>query len=125
MLFRSGSVSRVGNNPVINKIPFKSAFSIGQTGDETVAYDEAKRMGKLLKELGFNMDFAPIADIYNEPSNTVIGKRSFGKTAQEVTPMVIAFAKGLVDEGVQPVVKHFPGHGNTLEDSHEGLAYVN
>ncbi len=120
-----GKVSRVGSNEGINKVPFKSAFNIGQTGDTRVAFEEAKRMGKLLNTLGFNMDFAPVADIYNEPSNTVIGKRSFGITAQEVIPMVITFAKGLQEEGIQPVLKHFPGHGNTLEDSHEGLAYVN
>ena len=119
-----GMVSRVGANSKINKVPFKSAFTIGQTGNVRIAYDEAKRMGKLLKELGFNMDFAPVADIYNNPANTVIGKRSFGQTKEEVTPMVISFAKGLLSENVQPVLKHFPGHGNTKEDSHAGLAYM-
>ncbi len=120
-----GSVSRVGSNSQINEVPFKIAFSIGETGDAKLAYKEATRMGKLLKSLGFNMDFAPVADIYNEPGNTVIGKRSFGETAETVTPMVIRFAEGLIQEGIQPVLKHFPGHGNTLEDSHEGLAYIN
>lgn len=120
-----GSVSRVGKNTAINPVPFKEAFEIGETGDTQVAYDEALRMGQLLNELGFNIDFAPVADIYNEPGNTVIGKRSFGTNQKEVTPMIVAFAKGLIDAGIQPVVKHFPGHGNTIEDSHEGIAYVN
>ena len=120
-----GIVSRVGSNSAICQEPFKEAFLMGQTKDTSIAYQEATRMGKVLYELGFNMDFAPDADIYNEPSNTVIGRRSFGTTEEEVTPMVIAFAKGLEDQKIIPVIKHFPGHGNTKEDSHTGLAYVN
>ena len=120
-----GIVSRVGKNKKINEVPFKEAYALGKSGDTVAAYEEARRMGKLLYSLGFNMDFAPVADIYNEPKNTVIGRRSFGKDSETVTPMVIAFAKGLKDEGILPVVKHFPGHGNTMEDSHSGLAYVN
>lgn len=120
-----GIVSRIGKNQAINKVPFKEAYAIGQTGETKVAYEEAKRMGTLLKELGFNMDFAPVADIYNEPSNKVIGRRSFGRSSEEVIPMVLAFSRGLLEENIQPVVKHFPGHGNTVEDSHEGIAYVN
>ena len=89
------------------------------------AYNEAKRMGKVLSSLGINMDFAPVADIFNNPLNTVIGDRSFGTKKEEVVPMVIAFAKGLKEEKVEPVIKHFPGHGNTSEDSHRGLAYAN
>lgn len=119
-----GIVSRVGKKKAINKVPFKEAYAIGQTGDTSLAYKEARRMGAMLNELGFNMDFAPVADIYNEPSNQVIGKRSFGKTSTEVVPMVLAFSKGLLEENIQPVVKHFPGHGNTIEDSHQGIAYV-
>ncbi|MDF2878507.1 MAG: glycoside hydrolase [Clostridia bacterium] len=120
-----GIVSRIGINKEIVEVPFKSAFDIGKTGDTDIAYYEAERMGKVLKELGFNMDFAPVADIYNNPENTVIGTRSFGKTKEQVTPMVIRYAQGLLDQEVQPVIKHFPGHGNTKEDSHNGIAYVN
>lgn len=120
-----GTVSRVGGNKDIVTVPFKEAFSIGQTGDRTAAYNEAKRMGGVLKSLGINLNFAPVADIYNNEANLVIGTRSFGKTQEEVTPMVISYAEGLLSQNVQPVLKHFPGHGNTEEDSHIGLAYVN
>ncbi|MDF2614814.1 MAG: glycoside hydrolase family 3 domain protein [Clostridia bacterium] len=120
-----GMVSRVGVNSDITEVPFQEAFSIGKTGDVAAAYKEARRMGEVLKGLGFNLNFAPVADIYNNETNTVIGTRSFGKTQEEVTPMVISYAKGLLSQEVQPVLKHFPGHGNTEEDSHEGLAYVN
>lgn len=119
-----GVVSRVGSNSQIVEIPFRAAGDIGKTGDVEVAYKEATRMGEILRELGFNMDFAPVADIYNNPSNTVIGERSFGKNSEEVSKMVTAFAKGLQDSGVLPVIKHFPGHGNTNQDSHEELAYI-
>ncbi|WP_053984679.1 glycoside hydrolase family 3 protein [Niameybacter massiliensis] len=119
-----GRVSRVGNNEAMVNAPFKSAEAIGETGDTQVAYEEAKRMGKVLNSIGVNMNFAPDADIYNNPQNTVIGDRSFGKTAEEVIPMVMAFSKGLKEEEIIPVIKHFPGHGNTVEDSHVGLAYI-
>lgn len=120
-----GSVSRVGSNPNIVEVPFKEAYSMGQTKDPSIAYQEAKRMGKVLNDLGFNIDFAPDADLFNNPQNKVIGHRSFGHTKEEVIPMVISFSKGLQEEGIFSVIKHFPGHGNTIEDSHEGFAYVN
>ena len=120
-----GQVSRIGKNKKINEVPFKEAYVLGSAKDTSAAYEEARRMGKLLHSVGINMDFAPVADIFNEPKNTVIGRRSFGKNSEVVTPMVLAFAKGLREEKIMPVVKHFPGHGNTREDSHSGLAYVN
>lgn len=120
-----GRVSRLGNNKEIVDVPFVSAKEIGESGDFDKAYKEAKRMGQVLSSLGINMDFAPVADIFNNPLNTVIGDRSFGIKKEEVVPMVIAFAKGLKEEKVEPVIKHFPGHGNTSEDSHKGLAYAN
>ena len=120
-----GIVSRVGKVEAINDQPFKEAYTIGGSGNTKLAYEEAARMGALLYELGFNMDFAPVADIYNEKGNTVIGTRSFGCDSKSVTKMVIAFAKGLKAQGILPVIKHFPGHGNTIEDSHTGMAYVN
>lgn len=118
-----GKVSRVGKNPNMVQEPFIEAATLGKSKDAEKAYKEGKRMGKVLYELGFNMDFAPVADIWSNPENTVIGTRSFGKTAEEVTPMVIQFAKGLQEEKIMPIIKHFPGHGNTKEDSHEGFAY--
>lgn len=118
-----GTVSRVGKNPNMVKEPFLEAAALGRSKDINKVYEEGKRMGSLLYELGFNMDFAPVADIFNNPENTVIGTRSFGTTAEEVAPMVISFAKGLQEEKIMPVIKHFPGHGNTQEDSHEGFAY--
>ena len=70
----------------------------------------------------FNVDFAPVADIYSNPENTVIGDRAFGSTAELVSEMVPMAVKGLQSEGVLATLKHFPGHGDTADDSHNGYA---
>lgn len=91
--------------------------------------DSARTMGRLLARevlsAGFNMNFAPVLDINSNPDNPVIGDRSFGSTAGIVTPLGIAEMKGIAEAGVIPVVKHFPGHGDTSVDSHLELPVVN
>ena len=82
-------------------------------------------LARQIKLAGFNVDFAPVLDINSNPKNPVIGDRSFGTTADLVTRMGIAEMKGLRSEGVIPVVKHFPGHGDTSVDSHLDLPVVN
>jgi beta-N-acetylhexosaminidase len=76
------------------------------------------RMGDDLRAWGFELDFAPVADVFSNPKNTVIGYRAFGTTAEAAAPYVAAAARGLLDAGVVPVLKHFPGHGDTLGDTH-------
>jgi len=102
-----------------------SADKVGRTGDPELA----KEMGVLLSEelnlMGFNLNFAPVLDINSNPKNPVIGSRSFGKDAELVTKMGIAVMKGLQEGGTIPVVKHFPGHGDTSVDSHLDLPIVN
>lgn len=119
-----GLVSRIASNPDMGFKPSADAFDIGKTGDPQQAYDMGKQLGTMLAQLGFNMDFAPVADIWSNPNNTVIGKRSFGQEAQVVSPMVIEVMKALEEEKIVPVVKHFPGHGDTQEDTHVGRAFV-
>ena len=75
-----------------------------------------------MEELNFNVDFAPVADIFSNPENTVIGDRAFGSDAELVAEMVPMAVKGLQSEGVLATLKHFPGHGDTAEDSHSGYA---
>ncbi|WP_339315280.1 beta-N-acetylhexosaminidase [Paenibacillus sp. FSL R10-2734] len=91
--------------------------------------DAAEMMGKLLARevisAGFNMNFAPVLDINSNPNNPVIGARSFGNSAELVSTLGIAEMKGIESEGVVPVVKHFPGHGDTSVDSHLDLPIVN
>ena len=75
-----------------------------------------------MKELNFNVDFAPVADIFSNPANTVIGNRAFGNDPEAVSEMVAMMVQGLQKEGIFATLKHFPGHGDTLEDSHSGYA---
>lgn len=91
-------------------------------GDVTEAETAGKEIGGVLAELGVNVDFAPVADIHTNPDNTVIGDRAYGTDAKTVADMASAFAKGLESEGVSATAKHFPGHGDTGTDSHDGMA---
>lgn len=81
-------------------------------------------LGAQCAAFGFNMNFAPVMDIWSNPENTVIGRRAFGTTVNEVTYPANMTAHGLMTEGVIPVAKHFPGHGDTAVDSHVGLPVV-
>ena len=116
-----GKVSRMPAE--YTAIPANS--KVGATGNA----DAAGMMGWLLARevlsAGFNMDFAPVLDINSNPDNPVIGERSFGSTADVVTRLGIAEMRGMSDEGAIPVIKHFPGHGDTAVDSHLELPVVN
>nr|MCR5419134.1 glycoside hydrolase family 3 protein [Lachnospiraceae bacterium] len=83
-----------------------------------------KTIGTYLSSLGFNLDFAPDADVLTEPENNVIGDRSFGKDPQRVTEFAKAYSDGLHEAGLLSCYKHFPGHGATRGDTHKGLAYT-
>lgn len=97
---------------------------IGKTNSKQFALGVGSLLGKELKAYGFNVDFAPVLDINSNPNNPVIGDRSFGANAPIVTSMGIQTMKGLQAQGVMPVVKHFPGHGDTSVDSHALLPVV-
>lgn len=79
-------------------------------------------MGQELHSLGFNLDFAPIADVNSNPQNPVIGERAFSSDAAVASQMVAAAVQGFTDGGVLCCLKHFPGHGDTATDSHQGYA---
>ncbi len=115
-----GSVSR--NPKEIKKLP--TARSIGKTKDTSLAFKAGKLLGKTVKAFGYNMNFAPVLDIDSNPLNPVIGDRSFGQTSEIVSVMGIETLKGMREEGIIPVIKHFPGHGDTAVDSHIGLPVV-
>ena len=93
---------------------------IGASGDPSRAYAAGASIASYLKEYGFNLDFAPVADVLTNPDNTVIGDRSFGSDPAVVAQMTASAVQGLQENGVSACVKHFPGHGNTAGDSHEG-----
>lgn len=115
-----GVVSRVPEEFV--KLP--SSGYIGQFNDENLSYNVGKIIAKELNSLGFNMDFAPVLDIDSNPNNTVIGERAFGNNSEIVSRLGIKTMEGIKDGKIIPVVKHFPGHGDTDVDSHYGLPIV-
>lgn len=98
---------------------------IGQMNDETYAYEFGALLGKQLHTFGFNVNFAPVLDVNNNPNNPVIGDRSFGDKPEIVQKLGVQTMQGMQQEGVIPVVKHFPGHGDTDLDSHETLPIIN
>lgn len=119
-----GRVSRIASNSDMGYENIEKAYEIGQSGDEDRAFRLGQKIGKMLKELGFNMDFAPVADIWSNPDNQVIGKRSYGTEAKIVSRMATRVVDALEGEGILSVAKHFPGHGDTSEDSHIGRSFV-
>lgn len=120
-----GDVARVSDNEKMGVTHFPSMKEIG----EKVDYEEAGLIGtthgKELGELGFNVNFAPVADVIDESSNNEIGDRAFGSDAELVSEMVVSYVDALQFEGVSAVVKHFPGHGSAESDSHDGYSESN
>ncbi len=97
---------------------------LGDIGDEALAGRAGTAVARELATLGFNLDFAPVLDVDSNPANPIIGDRSFGRDAARVAALGIAFARGLEAGGVLACGKHFPGHGDTLTDSHLELPHV-
>lgn len=101
--------------------PLPSGKDQGQLPPEQIRLVAAER-GRQMTALGITMDFAPVVDLGGQPDNGVIGDRAYGTTVTEVVQDAGAFATGLRDAGVLPTLKHFPGHGRALGDSHLGAA---
>ena len=117
-----GLVARLANNASFGLPKYQSAAAVGATGDTASAEEMGRTIGAYLADYGFNVDFAPVADVFTNPDNTVIGSRAFSTDAATAAGMAGACAQGLASQGILPVYKHFPGHGDTAEDSHNGLA---
>ncbi|SNS99375.1 beta-N-acetylhexosaminidase [Anaerovirgula multivorans] len=119
-----GMVSRLnrGTNLPATRLPGNK--KLGETREPELAYEVGKLLGRELSSLGVNMNFAPVADINTNPKNPVIGDRSFGDEPHIVGEMVAQMVRGLQEESVSAVVKHFPGHGDTLLDTHDGAVTV-
>jgi len=103
---------------------FPRAMAFGATGDPQLAYDAGKVVGAESRAIGVHLDFAPVADVNNNPRNPVINIRSFGEDPARTGEMVSGFTRGLQDAGMLATLKHFPGHGDTDVDSHLGLPVV-
>lgn len=90
----------------------------------TGAFENARTIAQDVASFGFNMDFAPVADVWTNKANTVIGRRAYSDDACEASELVAAAVQGFHSGNVISVLKHFPGHGNTWEDSHYASAYT-
>ena len=117
-----GRVARIGNNANFAVETFKSMEAIGDTGDPQNAYHCGNAIGTYLNRYGFDIDFAPVADVNTNPENIVIGARAFSSDPAVAAPMVTNYLQGLKDAGVTGCIKHFPGHGDTKADTHYGYA---
>ena len=115
-----GKVARVGKNPEMGTTSFQPMGEIGATEDVSKAYEVGYTIGTDISELGFNLDFAPVADVFSNPDNTVIGDRAFSSDPQIAAEMVASCVRGFNDSGILCTLKHFPGHGDTISDSHYG-----
>lgn len=116
-----GEVSRVANSKVeVTKVD--DMATIGAGGDASKAAEAGATIGSYLKEIGFNVDFAPVADVAGEGS--ALGNRSFGSDPEAVGEMVANAVSGIEGTGVSACLKHFPGLGSTTEDTHDGRVEI-
>ena len=100
-----------------------SMYSYKDEGADT-AYSNAKTIGTDMVSCLFNTDFAPVADVWTNPDNTVIGDRAYSDDFEQAAELVASAVRGFTDSGVICCLKHFPGHGDTSTDTHEGAAVV-
>jgi beta-N-acetylhexosaminidase len=95
--------------------------ALGDTGDEVLAREAGRLLGSELRAVGIDQDFAPVVDVDTNPANPVIGDRSLSRDPEVVSRLGAALAQGLQAAGVAACAKHFPGHGDTSQDSHRDL----
>ncbi len=112
-----GRVSRL-KEPFTQWPPLKK---LGDLDNATVTFNYAQKLGMEIRSVGINLNFSPCVDIFTNPANTVIGDRAIGKTPEIVDKHTSALIRGFIKAGVMSCAKHFPGHGNTLIDSHLDL----
>ncbi len=116
-----GTVARIANNSAFGVEKFGNMSTVASEGD---AYYMGTTIGSYLYDLGFNFNFAPVADTTTDGISSVIGSRSFGNDPQKVSLYAAAVSRGLNDRGVLSCYKHFPGHGATATDTHYAFAYT-
>ena len=115
-----GTVTRLPQEGTI----FPDARLLGEIDDPDLTLRVGKVIGKELQALGINMNYAPVMDIVSSPENKLLFKRAFGGNTDIVSKHGVEFIKGLQSSGIIAVPKHFPGHGNTIVDSHGKLPKI-
>ena len=117
-----GRIARIANNPNFKVELISPMSEIGRTGDPANAYHAGNVIGQYLTKYGFDIDFAPVADVNTNPDNIIIGNRAFSDDPQVASSMVVSYLQGLKDAGITGCIKHFPGHGDVQTDTHYGYA---
>lgn len=117
-----GTVCRVASNASFGLEKYPNVSVVAESGDPEDVRTMSRDIGSYLKRYGFNLDFAPVADVNSNPKNPVIGKRAFSSDPNVTAEMVTAAVEGFHEAGMLCTLKHFPGHGDTATDSHYGLA---
>ncbi len=107
-----------------NTVKYPLQMTLGAIRDQSLIFEMGKQIGEQCHRLGIHFNFAPVVDVNSNPQNPVIGMRSFGENPYEVASRGTAYMKGLQSENVIACAKHFPGHGNTFQDSHKTLPVV-
>ncbi len=120
-----GKASVIASKSPIDVDNIKNMSEIGATGDNVKAYEAGQTIGNYLYDLGFNMDFAPVADVLSNTNNSALAKRSFGSDSAVVRDMVCGVWDGLAENNIIGVVKYFPGYGSTGGDGSEGAVSTN
>lgn len=116
-----GNVARVAGK--LGTTQLNPMYEYREQGVE-MAYDNAATIANDISQFGFNLDFAPVADTWSNTNNTVIGKRAYSDDYEKAAGLVSSAVEGFHSKNVMCTLKHFPGHGDTAEDSHTGSAYV-
>ncbi len=107
-----------------NAVSFPRQLMLGAIQNDKLVYDFGKEVARELKRIGVHINFAPVVDVNNNPSNPVINDRSFGEDRYNVTAKSYMYMMGMQDHGVMACAKHFPGHGDTDVDSHYDLPVI-
>lgn len=116
-----GKVARVAQK--LGTTQLSPMYEYREQGAKT-AYENAAAIAKDISQFGFNLDFAPVADTWSNSNNKVIGERAYGDDFEKTAELVSSAVEGFHSENIMCTIKHFPGHGDTEEDSHTGSAYV-
>lgn len=105
--------------------PLPWPLTVGAVQNDSLAYQMGAEIARQCKRVGVHINFGPVADVNINPNNPIIGNRSFGESPDNVARKSVMYALGLQDHGVLACAKHFPGHGDTDQDSHKTLPTVN
>ena len=120
-----GRIARIANNENFDVPKYESMAAIAESGDPSEAYKAAFTIGSYVKKYGFDIDYAPVADVNTNLENIVIGARAFSDDPETAAEFVVSYLNGLDSAGVIGTLKHFPGHGDVKTDTHSGYAETN